>query len=435
MNLEKKPSAIKIYVITLALMILGFSLPQIISGQAGDIKVENSRKGALKFFLDCRSCDMNYTRQEIPYVNYVRDTREAQVYLLITNQGAGSGGSQFTFAFQGQGEFEGMNDTLIYTSNPDETSSEIREMKTKMMKMGLMRYVARTSVFGEIEIKSNSDLEQEAVVDKWNNWVFKLQTSPYFSAEESYNRLSFYNSIDITKITPDLKLEIELDQYNNKQKFIEEGVETIYLVNEKSIDNLFVKSLGAHWSAGIRWDLGASTSENYKLHTNFMPTVEYDIYPYSEATHRQFRLLYSAGYEFSNYLDSSILNKTKDGLYKHRVSVAYQVQEKWGSVNLSFSGSNYLHDFSKNKLELWGYTRLRIIKGLALSVNGGVAYINDQLNLRKGDLTEAERLLRLKEQATNFSIHGGVSISYTFGSIYNNVVNPRFGNGGGQNYY
>jgi len=133
-------------------------------------------------------------------------------------------------------------------------------------------------------------------------------------------------------------------------------------------------------------------------------------------------------------MDSSIFNKTREGLYKHRISVAYQVQEKWGSVNVSFSGSNYLYDFSKNRLDLWGFTRLRIIKGLSLSVNGGVSYINDQLNLRKGDLSEAERLLRLKEQATNFSIQGGISLSYTFGSIYNNVVNPRFGNNGGYNY-
>jgi|WetSurMetagenome_2_1015567.scaffolds.fasta_scaffold23267_4 hypothetical protein len=439
MILVKKCLAEKKFVIILLVIVFVFSLPQISLGQAGDIKNDNVRKGALKFFLDCRSCDMNYTRQEIPYVNYVRDTHEAQVYLLITNQFAGSGGSQYTYTFQGQGEFKGMNDTLVYTSNPDETSSEIRAKKTNLMKMGLMRYVARTPVFSEIEIKNNAALAQEAVVDKWNNWVFKLQTSPYFSAEESYKRFSFYNSIYITKITPELKLEVQLNQYNNKQKFIEDGVETVYVVNEKSIDNLFVKSFGAHWSAGVKWDLGASTSENYDLHTDFMPSIEYDIFPYSEATHRQFRLLYSVGYEYSNYVDSSIFNKTSEGLYKHRASIAYQVQEKWGSVNVSFSGSNYLHDFSKNKLEMWGFMRLRIIKGLSLSVNGGIAYINDQLNLIKGDLSEAERLLRLKEQATNFSIHGGVSISYTFGSIYNNVVNPRFGNGGngggGGNYY
>jgi hypothetical protein len=421
----------KMIVLFPAIIILGIFLSQTSSGQAGDIKRDTLRKGALKFFLDCRSCDMNYTRQAIPYVNYVRDTREAEVYLLVTSQFAGSGGEKFTFTFEGQGKFKGLNDTLFYTSNPDETGSVKREKKTSLMKMGLMRYVARTPLFNEIEIKNNSGLEQEEVVDKWNNWVFKLQTSPFFSAEESFKRLSFFNSIDITKITPELKLEIQLDQFNNRRKYIEGGVETVYLVNSKSISNLFVKSFGDHWSAGLKWDMGASTSENYNLHTDFMPTIEYDIYPYSEATHRQFRLLYSAGYEFSNYIDSSIFNKTREGLYKHRLSVAYQVQEKWGSINFSFSGSNYLHDFSKNKLEFWGFMRLRIIKGLSLSVNGGVAYINDQFNLRKGDLSEAERLLRLKEQATNFSIQGGVSISYTFGSIYNNVVNPRFGNGGG----
>lgn len=82
-------------------------------------------------------------------------------------------------------------------------------------------------------------------------------------------------------------------------------------------------------------------------------------------------------------------------------------------------------------MELNGFVRLRIVKGLSLSVNGEAAYINDQLNLRKGGLTEAERLLRLKEQATNYSIGGSISITYTFGSIYNNVVNPRFGSGGG----
>jgi hypothetical protein len=435
MKLEKETLMKKMIALIPLIMILGSSLPQTSFGQAGDIKKDTIRKGALKFFLDCRSCDMNYTRQAIPYVNYVRDTHEAQVYLLVTNQTAGSGGSQFTFTFLGQGEFKGMNDTLVYTSNPDETSSVIREKKTNLMKMGLMRYVARTPLFSEIEIKNNSGLEQESVVDKWNNWVFRLQTSPYFNAEETYKRLSFYNSINITKITPDLKLEIQLNQYNNNQKFIENGVETLYKINEKSIDNLFVKSFGSHWSAGLRWDLKASTSENYSLNTDFMPTIEYDIYPYSEATHRQFRLLYSAGYEFSNYIDSTIFNKTSEGLYKHRLSVAYQVQEKWGSINVSFSGSNYLYDLSKNRLDLWGFTRLRIIKGLSLSVNGGVAYINDQLNLMKGDLSEAERLLRLKEQATNFSLQGGVSISYTFGSIYNNVVNPRFGNSGNGGYY
>jgi len=122
-------------------------------------------------------------------------------------------------------------------------------------------------------------------------------------------------------------------------------------------------------------------------------------------------------------------------LFLHQIRIAYQIQEKWGSVNLSMVGSNYFHDLSKSLIQLNASVRIRIIKGLSLSVNGGAAYINDQLNLAKGELSEADRLLRLKEQATSFNIQGGLSITYTFGSIYNNVVNPRFGNGGGYDYY
>lgn len=431
MKLQKKSLIKRILVLILIILAPGIIFSEMGLAQETISKTDTLRKGALKFFLDCRSCDMNYTRQEIPYVNYVRDTHEAQVYLLVTSQSAGSGGQQYTLTFQGQMEFKGMNDTLVYTSNPDESSTIVREKKTNLMKMGLMRYVARTPVFSEIEIRNNSALEQEEVIDRWNNWVFELQTSPRFTAEESYNRLFFSNSVNISKVTPDIKLEIEFDMNNNKQKFIDEGVETVYLRTERSLDNLFVKSLGDHWSTGLKWDMGSSTNENYDFNTEFLPSVEYDLYPYSESTHRQLRFLYSIGYQFSNYIDTTIFNQTSEGLFKHELRIAYQVQKKWGSANVSVTGSNYFYDFSKNRVELNGFMRLRIIKGLSLTVNGGIAYINDQLNLRKGDLSEAERLLRLKEQATNFFVMGGVSLTYTFGSIYNNVVNPRFGNGGG----
>jgi len=74
------------------------------------------------------------------------------------------------------------------------------------------------------------------------------------------------------------------------------------------------------------------------------------------------------------------------------------------------------------------FTRIRVFKGLSLTLNLEAARINDQLNLRKGELSEAERLLRLREQATGYEVQTGIGLSYTFGSIYNNIVNPRFGN-------
>jgi hypothetical protein len=421
--------------ISLAFLIdLILILPDPIIAQEGLNQADTLRKGAVKIFIDCHSCDMNYTRLQIPYVNYVRDVKEAQLYVLVTSQNAGSGGTQYTITFQGQKEFSGMNDTLVYTSNPDETATITRERKTNLMKMGLMRYVARTPVYNEIEIKHNADLEQELVVDRWNNWVFELSTEPQFQSEEANKRLELRNSVNISKVTDNMKLQTEFDQFYNREKFIENvntdsAATTTYITSERFMNNLFVKSLGDHWSAGLMWSLGSSTRENYRFRTEFFPSVEYDIYPYSEATHRQLRILYGAGLQYNNYLETSIYNVTKEDLYKQVLGIAYQVKKKWGSINLSLEGSNYFHDFSKNRVELNTEIRLRIFKGLSLQIDGGVAHINDQINLRKGDISEADRLLKLTELATKYRFEGGIEVTYTFGSIYNNIVNPRFGNG------
>jgi hypothetical protein len=406
-------------------------ISQQVIAQENENKSDTLRKGAVKLFLDCESCDINYTREQITFVNFVRDVKEAQVYLLITEQNAGSGGYQFTFSFQGLDIFKGMNDTLIYTSNPDETSSIIREKKTNMIQMGLMKYVARTPLFNEIEIRHNAELEKDVVVDMWNNWVFELSTEPTFKSEESDKQLELDNSFSIVKVTPDIKVELEIDQaYSQRRVIGGKENDTTYITNELESDNLFVKSLGDHWSTGVKLYIGSSTIENYKLRTDILPSIEYDLFPYSEATHRQLRFLYSAGVQRNNYIDSTIFNQTRENLFKQELNIAFQVQEKWGSINLALSGSNYFNDFSKNRLELNTTLNLRIFKGLSLEVSGGYAYINDQINLSKEGISEADRLLELREISTQYRLECGIGLTYTFGSIYNNVVNPRFGFGG-----
>ncbi len=422
----------KNFLLLLSAVFLSLILSQKGLSQEAENQSETLRKEAVKIFLDCESCDINYTREQLTFTNFVRDVKEAQVYILVTEQNAGSGGSQFTFTYQGLGIYKGINDTLIYTSSPDETSTIIREKKTNMLQIGLLKYVARTPLFSEIEIRHNVDLEKEEVIDRWNNWVFQLSTEPRFQSEESDKQMDLRNSIEVTKVTQNIKIEMEMDQNYSRRTVIEdEGSDTTYITNEFQGDNLFVKSLGDHWSAGLKWNIGSSTRENYDLRTDFLPSVEYNLFPYSEATHRQLRFLYSAGIQYNNYNDSTIFNKVKESLYKQEFNVAFQVQKKWGSVNLSLQASNYLNDFSKNRIELNSSLNLRIFKGLALQLSGGVAHINDQVNLKKGGISEADRLLELRELSTQYRIQGSIGLTYTFGSIYNNIVNPRFGFGGG----
>jgi len=72
-----------------------------LEGQEKETQADTIRKNAVKIFLDCMTCDMNYTRQEIPYINYVRDVHDAQIVILVAEQSAGGGGRQYTYTFHG----------------------------------------------------------------------------------------------------------------------------------------------------------------------------------------------------------------------------------------------------------------------------------------------------------------------------------------------
>lgn len=61
--------------------------------------------------------------------------------------------------------------------------------------------------------------------------------------------------------------------------------------------------------------------------------------------------------------------------------------------------------------------------------------IHDQLSLPKGTATLEQVLLRRTMLETNYSYYFSIGLSYAFGSIYSNVVNPRFGGGGGMMMY
>ena len=298
-----------------------------------------------------------------------------------------------------------------------------------MLKMGMMPYVAKTPLYSEVIITPTDAVEQDVVEDNWNNWVFELEAEPDFEGEESYKELELRSSVSATRITHEWKLELDFDHRYTRTKYTYD--DTLY-TNDKSyqgLDLLMVKSLGDHWSAGLRSTLLSSSYNNINLGLVVMPSVEYNIFPYSKSTHRQLRLLYGVGSSFRIYNDSTIYDQIEELLWQQTLQIAYQVQEKWGSVNVSLEGSNFFHDFSKNRVALGGYISIRIFKGLSLRVRGGVARINDQLSLVRGSASEAEILLQLQELQTSYHLEGGLGLTYTFGSIYNNIVNPRFGNG------
>ena len=324
-----------------------------------------------------------------------------------------------------------MRDTISFVTSPDETQDEIRIKQVKTLKMGLMRYIAKTPLSKYMKISFSEPISETVSTDKWNSWVFRSSFNGYFNGQQTYKSTYLNGNFSANRVTKDWKINLRASYNYSIEKFDIDKEIIQSDNNSKSFSSLIVKSISDHWSYGGSLYIGSSSYSNYSMSTIIMPGIEYDLFPYSESTRRQLRLLYSVGINYVNYIDTTIYNKTKEEHLQHSFGVAYEVVQKWGSIDLSFNYSNYLHDWTKNNLSLYGFMELRIAKGLSLNFGGGASLIHDQLGLVKGGATTEEVLLRRKELATQFSYFTSFGFSYTFGSIYNNVVNPRFGNSGG----
>lgn len=431
-NFEKAKKSIKQFKMKHLITILTlffFSVPMF----AQEINEPNDslRKDALKVYMDAN----DYIKREIPFINYVRDLKDAQIYIISTSEATGSGGREYTYFLEGQNEFSGMRDTVSVASSPDDTEDQRRQKQVSVLKMALMRYVVKTPLSKHVSITFTQPIQEEITTDKWNNWVFRSRFSGFVNGQKTSKQNRITGSFSASHITQDWKMIFDMSYNTNSNNVETDDYSYSYVNKSKSVDGLIVKSLSDHWSIGGSAEFGSSTYSNMDMEFMFMPGIEFNVFPYAESTRRQFKFLYSAGYNYFNYTDTTIYEKTEEGLWGHSLDATYSVIQKWGSINMGVMWSNYFHDWSLNNLSLSGSMEFRITKGLSVNLGGGASLIHDQISLVKGGVSSEEILTRQKELETAYSYFTNFGITYTFGSIFNNVVNPRFRNGGGGQMY
>jgi hypothetical protein len=102
------------------------------------------------------------------------------------------------------------------------------------------------------------------------------------------------------------------------------------------------------------------------------------------------------------------------------------LRQPWGSIGASAYFIQHLSNLDQLRLSLYGNADVRLFKGFSFYTYASYSKIKDQIALRKGEASEEEILLRLTQQATNYSYNYSVGFSYSFGSIFTSIVNPRF---------
>ena len=392
-----------------------------------------TQKETVRLFLDCDSCDQSYIRQKMPFVNYVRDKEDAEIHLLITQQRTGSDGSEFTLKFLGRNSFEGEQDTLKYISSNSDTQDEKRKGLVKNIKIGLLPFLSKTKAINDIMVnyQQTEEVQSSSKEDKWNYWVFEVNARSFFRGEESQSFLfaSFGASAD--RVTPESKINMNYSYDLNRRSFTElnsagDDETSVFTTRSQQFDGLFVKSLSEHWSAGIFTEALSSSRNNIDISFSGSPAIEYNIFPYDEYASHEISFTYLIKTGYFDYDEITIFNKRSEVLLNQELGMQVNFTQPWGEIESSINASNYLHDFTKNRLDMNLEFDFRIFRGLSLNLSGRYSLINDQLSIPKGEISDREQLLNLRQQATSYSYHGSIGIEYSFGSIFNNVVNPRF---------
>ncbi len=423
-----KPSRAALVLAALALLIgpaVAAASPQ------GQTNIDELKKTALRVFLDCDSCDLDYIKTEITFVNYVRDRLEAQVHVLITTQQTGGGGQEYTLSFIGQNDCKDLSDVQKYFTSKTDTDDEIRKGLVKALKLGLMGYVGRTPIACRIAVDYTRPQATGPEHDRWNSWVFSLSSEGYFSGEESYMSRMVYGSFSASRVTAASKLRLGLSVDTSRQRYNTDEGTIIGTTSSWDASGVYVKSLGEHWSAGAYLETMSSLYSNVDIALMASPAVEYNFFPYSQSTRRQLRALYKFNLAYANYHEETVYGRLRQTLLQQSLSLNLDLREKFGTISVSAEGSHYFHDLSFWRINTFGIINLRLYKGFSVYVLGGYSWIHDQIYLLGRDPTYEEQLLRLRELPMNSNYFAAIGFQFQFGSIFTNVINPRFGSSGG----
>ena len=360
------------------------------------------------------------------FVNYVRTKEEADIHLTITSASTGGGGTEYTLDFRGRGGFADIGYPLRFAVPADATVDERRTQLVAVMRQGLVPFLGRTALADRLAVEFNEPSRTAGVADPWHNWLFSVGADVYATGERSSSSADYCANVVVNRITELAKLQASFTADVDQNRYVLE--DTTLATTQRSYDGsaFYAHGLSDHFTLGALTTYSSSRYRNVRHGLSAGPAVEYSILPYSQYTRHEVYVQYQPAVLYRDYYEETLYEKEREALAKHALVLGVTLVRSWGSARATATGSQYLHDLAKNQLSLYASAQLRVAGGLSLTLSGSYAFIHDQLSLRKGGVTEEERLLRLKELATGYSYWVSVGLTYTFGSVYSNTVNPRF---------
>jgi len=409
-------------------------VPALVRAQQDDTRI--------RVFLDCQNtqCDRNFFITDLPFVLFTQDRLDADVHLLITRIGTAAGGGEYTLSFVGQKRFAARVDTLV-TFLPPNTSEDMRRREqARVAKIGLAPFAMRLPHANRYSLRYDAPKDAPAapkmttLKDPWNFWVYRVRLNGSGSAESRNSNYEVNANVNASRITEDWKITTNArNEYRASRFQLSSGADRRFVLRSADATVRIVKTVTDHWSVGSNLSTGYSEFRNTQASVAADLSAEYNFYHWREATSRQLLAVFSVGHRYFDYYQPTMFGVAAENRPVARAILATESRQTWGNIDGSIRYTRFLHNNNTYSISANGRTNIRLTRGLSLELRGDAAKVNDQLFLARGNLSDDEVLTRQRALATSFRLSGSVGISFTFGSIYNTIVNPRLDelNGGG----
>ena len=382
-----------------------------------------AQENKISAYIDCR-CDENYIKQETSFLEYVRDQDLADVEIFIRDERNPTGSQSFEIKIDGNNEYEEISSTAMAIGYANDTSSTLREKLLNKLKLALVPFLDKANYNLKLDIESNFE-DLTVYDDKWKNWVFELSGSYNNDKEESRQTNRYRIEFEIDKLTEDWRIGMEITRDESNRKFISNDNE--YKSNRKttSFRGRIVRSISDHFSAGGFFGIYQNTYENIDLNSYIAPAIEYSLYPYKDVLSKEITLAYRIGFGKRNYIEKTIYGYEKQQLSSQTLSLNIRFRQKWGNISSYLNATQFLNDGTKKRFSLRSDLDIRLYEGLAVRFSGNINLIREQYSLAAGNTSIEDLLLQQREIATDYRTNFSIGLSYTFGSIYNSIINTR----------
>jgi len=393
----------------------------------------------LNVFLDCHlviSCDTDHFRREITFVNWVRLREDAHVHLILTYTPSGAG-NEYQFDNIGLDDFEGDDSHLAWSSSNVNTRDEIVSAITRTMALGFVPYAQKLGLAEQLRVEfepadpiqrlKQAQNIQNPSDDPWNFWVFRLTTRADLTGQDKRKTRNLNGSFSADRITDEFKVELSISgSFNETKNKLSDGE---WFTSDRKgwgATGLAVKSLTPHWSLGAQFGGNSSSVANRRGGYRAAPALEWNFFPYSESTRQQLIFMYQVGAAWVDWWEETIFEEDSEWVFDHRFRTDLNFRQPWGNGGTALQVASLVNDFDKWELSLEGTINIRLFRGFSFNVGGNYRLIENQIGLRRRNLTDEEILTARRQLATESSYRLNFGITFDFGSVFNNVVNSRF---------